>query len=112
MRINVADRMRSLIDKLRYGFNGIIVPLEPEIEDQWDANYAIVKGYFYDVPELDSIYESFSHDEFQNDFEEMLKSHFGIDKVMRESGGEKPQTGDLVVRCYPKSQEIEAYYQT
>ena len=95
--MNVAEKMREILPLLKQGFNDITTPdVRAECESEWNENYAIVQGLWYD-PELDgwrtdkSDYLVFDHDRFRTDYELMVRSYFP----------------GCTVRFYWNSQEIE-----
>lgn len=84
--MNIAETMLKALPELNKGLDDIIFHLKPECKDEWNENYAIVQGLYYD-----SEGEYFDYDRFRNDYEEKVKSFFP----------------GCNVEFYWKSQEIE-----
>lgn len=85
--MNIAKTMREVLPKLKE-FGGIRFPgICPEVEEDWNENYAVVQGLFYDYPDNDY----FDNDRFKADYEQIVRSFFP----------------DCKVNFYWKSQEIE-----
>jgi len=113
--MNIAERMRTLIPKLKTGINGIGCPeVRPECESEWSDTYAILQTFYWDTP-LDSDY--FDEDRFRADTEKLIKDHFTEDGWETKLITEQPpasliatvKPGTVMIRLFYRSQEIEVY---
>ena len=71
--MNVAKAMKKMINDVNEGIENIALHLRPEIEENWDAGYAIADGLWYD-DHLQNDY--FDHDRFRFDIEQKIKVYF------------------------------------
>lgn len=113
--MNIAERMRELLPKLKAGVNGIGCPeVRPESESEWNENYAIIQTCYWDTP-LDDDY--FDHDRFRADTEKIIKDHFTEEGRETRLITEQPsptyigtvKSGTVMIRIFYRSQEIEVY---
>jgi len=70
--LDIAKTMHKVLPELNKGLDGLGFHLKPECIDEWNENYAIVDGLYYD--EIDSDY--FDSAQFEYDFEQKVKKFF------------------------------------
>jgi hypothetical protein len=79
--MNVAETMRKAIPEFNEGFDGNRLHLTPEVEENWNENYAIVQGLWYTAGPFDNN-DYFDHDRFRADVEKKVVSTFPGCKVI------------------------------
>lgn len=113
--MNIAERMRELLPKLKAGVNGIGCPeVRPECEGDWNEHYALLQTFYWDMP-LDNDY--FDEDRFRADTEKLIKDHFTEEGRETKLFTEQPpaefiatvKPGTIMIRLFYRSQEIEVY---
>jgi hypothetical protein len=116
--MNIKQRMKELVEHFKKNkFNGIHVYLRPECESEWHEEYAISQDLYYDDEAAaafsDNEYQSFDHDRLRSELTNFIDKWFGVEKHRYESSRDKerPVHGELVVRYYWQSQELEIYYE-
>lgn len=89
--MNIAERMRQVLPKLRK-FNDVELPdIKPECKDDWSEGYAIVQDVYIDHGFDESEY--FDADRFWSEYQAMVKGLFP----------------GMTVQFHMRSQEIEVY---
>jgi hypothetical protein len=111
--INIADKMRELIEHLNVeGIRDVRLHLEPECEEDWSADYAIVHGLWWTAGDFDDQHY-FDHAAFRFDLQDLVYNHFSepdsITIVLIDSEKATQPVGKscIVVKFYYTSQELE-----
>lgn len=83
-QMDISKRMRELLSEMKGGhFRGRIIPLSPECEEEWTADYAICVGmYVEDKIGDDEPYCRFDIEGFMADFESAIRDYFGGDVMI------------------------------
>ena len=106
--MNIAERMTQLLSELK-SFKNKRLRLSPECSDVWGPNYAIVQGYYFDIPCSDDEYVEFDSDRFMKDFEQFVAKTYFPGCVIQKNYGQKHPSGTVVLNFRRPSQEIEVY---
>jgi hypothetical protein len=121
--MNIANRMRELLTEIKSGkhesFNGNTIPdVEPECEDDWSEDYAIIQNVYWIFDLSPEVEQYFDGPQFRYDFEMYLKSFFEIpggEPVLLIRFHEKTQktidVPTIVIDFRDGAQEVEVYRQ-